>query len=465
MPEAKTTAKPSTLTPYLKGSYAFADLTFMLMVTLTNTYAQIFLTDIALFPTAIAGSILFFGRILDTISTPPIGVLIQKSNLKWGKYRPWLVTGSVLTLVFNILIFVNWNGDSGQVIAKAVTCCLIYAAFCASTNLLYTGFTALNSSLTPDPRERIRLSSLRNQGGAIGKIIAGYLLVPMIHFFGGSNSLTGKGMLLSAVVTSIILVIGYVNLANAAKGKDTPEAINGIQGTVEEKLTTAEVIKFTVTNRPLMCLFGADIMRILVNIMTAAIFPYFFIYIAKDQNAIPMLFGSTSIALLVGATLVRYVVRLMSKRNAYLLGMVVLAISFVVARMFKDNTYMMVGALIVGYVGYSFGNSLTTAMYADIVDYGEVKYGKNARANYFSMYQLSIKVAAIASTGIAGFGLAAIGYVADTEPTQQVISGINFICLALPIGLSVVSIALLLLYNLSDKKMDEVRAELARKRG
>ena len=99
-----------------------------------------------------------------------------------------------------------------------------------------------------------------------------------------------------------------------------------------------------------------------------------------------------------------------------------------------------------------------------MVDFGEVKYGINARAIYFSMYQLSIKVAAICSTGIAGFGMALIGYDSKVEPTAQVIEGINFICLALPIGLSVLAILLMLLYNLDEKKMEEVRSALDAKR-
>ena len=82
---------------------------------------------------------------------------------------------------------------------------------------------------------------------------------------------------------------------------------------------------------------------------------------------------------------------------------------------------------------------------------------------YFSMYQMSIKIAAICSTGIAGFGLAFIGYQAGMEPTPQVISGINFICLALPIALCAASVLLLLLYNLSDKRMEEIRRILAEK--
>lgn len=142
-----------------------------------------------------------------------------------------------------------------------------------------------------------------------------------------------------------------------------------------------------------------------------------------------------------------------------------LGLCFAGATVLKDNTFAMVGILVIGYVGFSFSNTLSTAMYTDVVDYGEVKYGVNARAIYFSMYQMSIKIAAICSTGIAGFGLAMVGYQAGMEPTPQVINGINFICLALPVVICAVSILLLLLYNLNDRKMEEIRKTLAEKTG
>ena len=460
-----TQEQPKALSSYIQLSYAGADTTFAMMVALTNTFVLIFLTNVALFPAAIAGSILFFGRILDGISAPPIGALIERSNMKWGKYRPWLVIGSVLTLIFNILIFIDWNGSAGAVVFKAIICCLVYAAFCASTNLVYTGFTSLNSSLTSVPVERVKLSSLRSQGGAIGRILSGYLLIPMIHFFGGIGEYTVKGFFVTAVVTSIILVFGYLNLAFAIKDKDTytPEA--EIKEVVQPQLLTrSEAFRFIITNRPLMCLFFSDVVRLLSFLVTLAMFPFFFLYVSQDPGAAPMLFGSTAIATLVGATLTRFVTKVISKRNTYMLGMIIFGASFVVANAFKFDTPIMVGALVIGFVGYAFASTVTTAIYADIVDYGEVKYGKNARANYFAMFQLSIKVAAILSTGISGFGLAAIGFVAGTEPTAQVIAGINFIALALPIGLSVLTIISMLLFNLTDKKMLEVREILESKK-
>ena len=73
--------KTGKLSLYLKNSYALADVTFILMVTLTNTYAQIFLTDFALFSTTTTASILFFGRILDAASVAVSGGIFQGAIL------------------------------------------------------------------------------------------------------------------------------------------------------------------------------------------------------------------------------------------------------------------------------------------------------------------------------------------------------------------------------------------------
>ena len=76
------------------------------------------------------------------------------------------------------------------------------------------------------------------------------------------------------------------------------------------------------------------------------------------------------------------------------------------------------------------------------------------------MFQLSIKIAAVFSTAIAGFGLSMVGYVANTEPTQQVVHGIRVISMGLPAGLLILGAVLLMFYDLSQKKMDKIREEL-----
>ena len=141
-------------------------------------------------------------------------------------------------------------------------------------------------------------------------------------------------------------------------------------------------------------------------------------------------------------------------------GNAVMAVCFVLMFLNSGNPTLVTILASIGYLGYSLGNVVNTAMYADIVDFGEYRTGKNARAAIFSVFQLSIKVAAVFSTSIAAFGLASTGFQAGVEPTAQVVSGINMISMLLPAGLLLVGVVFLFFYNINEKELPEMREEM-----
>ncbi|MFR1882864.1 MULTISPECIES: MFS transporter [unclassified Blautia] len=227
---------------------------------------------------------------------------------------------------------------------------------------------------------------------------------------------------------------------------------------------SGEMLGLVLKNRNLMLLFLTDVTRILSMLVMYAMFPYFFKYVVHDINGAAPFFGVVNILAFVGASSVPFVTRFLSKRNAYITGNLVLAAGMILAILFSSSVTAIIALISVGYIGYSWGNVVNTSMYADTVDYGEWKTGKNARGLYFSMFQLSIKIAAVFSTAIAGFGLSMVGYVANTEPTEQVIRGIRVISMGLPAGLLILGAVLLVFYDLSQKKMEKIHEELSQRK-
>ncbi|MDO4276989.1 MAG: MFS transporter [Eubacteriales bacterium] len=449
--------KGKKLSTYLKLSYGMGDLGFIFMVTMSNTYLLMFYTDVAGITAAAAGTLMMVGRIIDSCSPPFIGAVIERSSPKWGKYLSWILIGAPLIFIFNTVMFTNNNLGMP---AKAILACIVYAAFCISTNIAYTGYTSLNSSLTNDPRERVQMSTMRGQGNALGKSLAGFLLLPMILFFGGGE-MNSAGFLWAAVVAGAVCVILYLNLARAAKGKDIQYKENDTKA--QEKLSAGEMLRMIFGNKNLLVLFLTDVARILAMLVTYAMFPYFFKYVANDINGASPFFGIVNILAFIGATTVPFITKYLSKRNAYIAGNIMLAVCMVAAIICSSNITAVIALISIGYLGYSWGNVVNTSMYADTVDYGEWKTGKNARGLYFSMFQLSIKIAAVFSTAIAGFGLSAVGFVANTEPTEKVIQGIRVISMGLPAALLALGVVLLLFYDLSPKKMEEIHKELEKR--
>ncbi|MDC7289937.1 glycoside-pentoside-hexuronide (GPH):cation symporter [Blautia schinkii] len=443
------------LSNYLKVSYGLGDLGFIFMVTMSNTYLLMFFTDVAGITAAAAATLMMVGRIIDSCSPPIIGAVIEKNNPRWGKYLSWVLIGAPLIFIFNTLMF---SSNKMAMPGKAILACIIYAAFCISTNIAYTGYTSLNSSLTNDAKERVQLSTMRGQGNALGKCLAGFLLLPMIKLIGGGD-LNSTGFLWSAVIAGAVCVLLYLNLYHAAKGKDIQYKEGGKKS---EKLTVAEMVQLIFSNKNLLLLFVTDVARILAMLVTYAMFPYFFKYVANNIDGAAPFFGIVNILAFIGATSVPFITKFLSKRNAYIAGNLLLSLCMVAAIICSNSVTAVIALISIGYLGYSWGNVVNTSMYADTVDYGEWKTGKNARGLYFSMFQLSIKIAAVFSTAIAGFGLTAVGYVANTEPTEQVIMGIRVISMALPAALLLLGVVLLLFYDLTPKKMDEIHKSLGR---
>ena len=197
------------------------------MVTMSNTYLLMFYTDVAGITAAAAGTLMMVGRIIDSCSPPVIGAVIEKSHMKWGKYRSWLMIGAPLIFITNALMFLN---NSITMPAKAVLACIVYAVFCISTNIAYTGYTSMNSSLTNDQKERVQLSTFRGQGNALGKCLAGFLLIPMITILGGEKEMNARGFFLASLAAGLMCVLLVRKLAWASKGKGYPEYTGGIQG-------------------------------------------------------------------------------------------------------------------------------------------------------------------------------------------------------------------------------------------
>lgn len=448
------------LSNYVKLSYGFSDACFIWMVTFSNTYFLVFFTEVLGIAPVTAGIIMSTARIIDTISVPIIGPIIEKSNLKWGRYRSWVLIGGFFTMIFTTIMFGNFTGFSET--AYIILYVIVYSGFCISTNVAYIGYTSLNSTLTVDPIERVQLSTLRGQGNSIGKILAGWTLLPIIYALGGAQEFTATGFILTAFVLGLLTLLGYWNLFFCTK--DYKDAGVNISNEKKDKVTVVQLFKQVITNRPLLALLIADICRILTTLLIVAMFPYFYIYVVKDPGLIPTFFGMTSILMLVGSTIVPLITKFLSKKQTYMLGNIWVAVFLGLMFFNSGNPSAVLVLASIGYIGVSFSNVVNTSMYADITDYGEWKTGYNARGVIFSIYQLSIKIAAIFSTSVAAFGLGLIGLQNGVEPTDQVIQGIKMLAMFYPAAITIIGILALLFYNIKEKDLPEMRREIAERK-
>ncbi len=131
-----------------------------------------------------------------------------------------------------------------------------------------------------------------------------------------------------------------------------------------------------------------------------------------------------------------------------------------------QNPYAYVGFYTLAYIGLGFFNTVIWAMITDVIDDAEVKNGVREDGTIYSVYSFARKLGQAFSSGMIGALLSMIGYTQATAFDPEVTSGIfNLSCIIPAAGLAAVALALLFIYPLDKKRVEENVAELARRRG
>lgn len=173
-----------------KISYSFTDLAGnMLYVTIT-TYIMYFYTDVFGISVAAAGLILLIARVVDAISAPVWGIIIDHTQTKWGQSRPYFLWLAIPFGVATVLAFLSPTlPDTGKYWYAAIT-------YILAAGIIYTGIqTPINSilpNLTKDSNERVAANTFRMIGGNVGAFIAGSAVLPLVGLVGQGNDRIGS---------------------------------------------------------------------------------------------------------------------------------------------------------------------------------------------------------------------------------------------------------------------------------
>jgi Na+/melibiose symporter-like transporter len=177
---------------------------------------------------------------------------------------------------------------------------------------------------------------------------------------------------------------------------------------------------------------------------------------------LPVFILAISIARLLGTFAATWIGIRIGKRNAYWLFLVLTAIGFISAKFFGTTAWSFTGIYCVSSMLGMVSSSMSTALFSDTVVYGEWKTGKNIRAFTMALQTFPIKMGILIRSGVITFGLMAIGFVANTEPTTRVVNGISSIMIFAPAIVCIISAAAFYFgYRLEDNAVVQMEKEIA----
>jgi GPH family glycoside/pentoside/hexuronide:cation symporter len=493
-----------------KLGYAAGDTASCIFYVTFSMFLNYFYTDVFGITAAAVGTMLLITRIWDFLNDPLMGLIADRTNTRFGKFRPWILWMAFPLALIGILTFTTPDlGPTGKLIYAYITYTLMMMAYTA----INVPYGALLGVMTSHPEERSSLSSYRFVGAFIGNLIIQGTLIGLIAYFGttGSDIDRMESATVSQAVTSPV-----ADSAAASNGLFGPQVDNQQRGfqfsmgffglvaaflflftfwackervaPLKETSNVIDDIKDSVRNRPwlvlmLMCL----ITLIWVSLRNASMLYYFKYYVGTERVAVPFTFSrqflmyffsrdfllvylkspsgfmvTGTIATILGVTMTtKLTIWLGGKKRTYLIVSLINA-GCLAAFYFagpKDFILMYATHIIASFfTGPIF--PMTWAMFADTADYFEWKFGRRATGLILSAGTFSQKMGWTVGGAIAGWILAWYGYVANQEQNEGTIFGIKMMMSILPAIGSVLAAATSLLYNLDAEKMQKIGQEL-----
>lgn len=456
-----------TLSLKEKISYGFGDLASVLYWQTFMLYFTYFYTDVFLIPASVAATMFLISRLWDGLNDPLMGIIADRTQTRWGKFRPYLLWMCVPFAIAGVLTFTTPDFSmTGKIIWAYATFMLIMMLYTA-INIPYT---ALMGVISPSSIERTSVSSIKFLFAFAAGIIVSATLLPMTQALGGGND--QKGWQLTFVVYGIAAVIFFLIAFKGTRERVLPPK--------NQKSNIKQDLKELVTNKPWLILLATTITFILFVAVRGSVTVHYFKYVIGIQELTLPLMGTKTydfialasayntigqISSLLGVLVVTIIAKLLGKKKTFLLFFIVAIFSTGVLYFL---TAKQLGLIFFFQITGSFtGGPLSVllwAMYADTADYAEWKKGRRATGLIFSASTMSQKIGWAFGAFLALTLMSQVGFQPNETQNPESLRGLLLLFSLIPAALGIVSVLISLTYPLNDKRVAEIELELGERR-
>lgn len=382
-----------------KGSFAIGAIGKDLISNYVGMFYLFFLTAAVGLSPLILGFAFFFTKIWDGINDPIVGTLVDNTRSRFGKYRPWLLFGTLINGIIMILMFLD-VGNS--VLSKYVFYISMYVLWDMTFTMMDIPYWAMIPSLAENDKDRNNISTIARIFTGIGTLI----VVTFTPFFLErvySNDSKEGYLVASAIFTSAYVVMMCI-MALFIREKYT---------VVSEKLKAKEVLPTLAKNDQLRSVLVFGILNFTAMVITSVIAPYLFTYVLGDFTLISLF----SIILGAGYGGSMLLFPLLSKKfgrkNVFFFSSIISIVGYVllflVSTFIPESRVLLSVSAFITFSGFGLIAVNVTAMLADVVDYGEVKIGKRTESLVYSIQSFTYKFASALAAMITGIGLRIAG--------------------------------------------------------
>jgi len=435
-----------------KVGYSLGDTASHFVWDMVGFWLLFFYTDVYGISAAAAGTIMLVARFWDMAIDPIIGIVSDRTNTRWGKFRPYLLFGAIPYAVLAILTFTTPNfGELGKIIYAGATYVLLMTAY-AFINLPYS---ALGAVMTDDTYERAGLNTYRFIAGFTGQFVVTGLALTLAEFFGGGNKAQGFQYTVF-LFSGLSLVFFFITFQTTKERVQPPK---------EQKNSLKEDLRNLMANKAWRILAIVGIISFIMFAMQNAAIAYYFKYYLGRENNVQLFNVIGTVALIVALPFSKPLAKRFGNINVFIGSSLISGLFFMLIYLPGVTDINTIYAFnIIAKMAYAPAVPLLWTMIADSADYGEWTTGRRATGLYFSAAVFAQKAGWGIGAAIAGWILTASNFVPNVTQTETAITGIKLLVSVIP-GVLYMSCALFMIfYKIDSKTTNLMKKELDKRR-
>lgn len=429
------------------------------------SYLNKYLTDVLKLSANFLLILTPLARIWDGINDPMMGTIVDNGKFKMGKYRPWILMGSLLNSVVLALLFNNLFGLSG--VSLYVYIALMYILWGMTNTLADIPYWSMVPSFTNDPKKRSLIATTARTFSGLGQGIVSIgapILMGLVSIT--TDPLTGEKvydertfMIMSLTCAVGLILFTTISISTVKENHRTPSS---------EKFSFKKIFTVAKNNDQLLVFMLFAMLSNAGFYMISGVGAYYFDVVVGDSTKQSSFNTLGAVGSILGLAVIPVMMKFTSRRRTYQFSLC-LAIAGYIGMLVSAKSFSSLTGMGVCYLIAQTGTASMfvsqTVFLADIVDYGEYKMGFRAESITFSMKGFLQKMAYTIQTIILYAGLSISHYEGDLHSAnpQAAHSAISAMMLVLPMILMALSLIIFSTkFKLTDKKMEEITAQLSK---
>ena len=353
-----------------------------------STYLMIYLTDTVGLAPFFVGNLFLVARVWDAINDPMMGFVVDNTRTRWGKFRPWILIGTLINAVILVLLF---RGPELEGFALYAYYSVMYILWGMTYTVMDIPYWSMLPSMSSTKEERDSMSVIPRIFASSAWLLVGAFGLALIDRLGGGNE--AKGYASTSVVVAVVFVATILVTVIFARDRSSMDAASGQKA---KRTSLKDAIHVITGNDQLKVYIGVVLAYNLVVQLAGGMALYYFKYVTQDENLFPYFTTAASVAEMGALFLFPILSRFMSKK----------------------------------------------AVFA-VASYGEVKLGTRNESIVASFQTLLVKTASAVAGWLIGVGLTISGFVENVPQTEETIMGMRILMGVVP---SVITVLAFVIY-------------------